>query len=461
MSTDIMNMSNSRYNVQVEEIILGCILLDPVAISNVADLLEPHDFFDQRNKIVYGVMKNLHERHVPIDMLILADEINRTRLLSELDIPWLFDLPLSASTEYHLVHYAQIVKRYALFRQLHSVGQFITNLANKALDKEFPDVLQEAEMALSTLAQRTSAQVDSLAHIMDDFYKHAEQLYMEPERPIGTLTGFLTLDKLLGGFKRGSLNLLAARPSMGKSALAFSIMHSAFKDNNAKILFFSLEMGKAQVAQRLISIEAGINVHRLGVGPISGTDLTSIAYAIDTFRKASVWVDDTPAISISEMRRKIRRVASTYGIDLVVVDYLQLMSPGRRAENRVQEVSLISRNLKELAREFDVPILALSQLNREVESRKDKKPIMRDLRDSGALEQDADVIMFIYRDEVYHKDTERPSIADIIVTKHRNGPIGTVELRFVKERAMFTNIESGIDQPEKAAWTHFDDDIMF
>lgn len=461
MSTHIMNMSNSVYNVEVEQTVLGCILLDPFIISNVADFLEASDFIDQRNQIVYGVMKNLYERHVPIDMLIVADEVKRTGLLSELDLPWLFNLPLSIATEHHLVYYAQIVKKYALFRQLQSVGEFITNLAHKALDKEFPDVLQEAEMALSTLTQHAGAQVRSLAHIMDDFYQHAEQLYMEPERPIGTLTGFPILDKLLGGLKRGSLNLLAARPSMGKSALAFSIMHSAFKKSDAKILFFSIEMGTELVAQRLISIETGINLHRLGVGPISSTDLTEVAYAIDTFRKASIWVDDTPGISILEMRRKIKRLANTYGLDLVVVDYLQLMSLSRRTENRVQEVSLISRNLKELAREFNVPILALSQLNREVESRQNKRPIMRDLRDSGALEQDADVIMFIYRDEVYNKDTERPSIADIIVTKHRNGPIGTVELRFVKEQAMFTNIESGIDQPEQATWSHFDDDIMF
>lgn len=466
MTTRVYNSTNPIYNYEVEGAVLGSILLDPSAISNVAHFLRAADFMDKRNQKVYGVMESLYERQVPIDILIVADELSRRGSLSEQDAAWLFDLPLSVPTEHHLVHYAQIVHKYALFRELERVGELITRQARQGLDQEFRDVLAEAEMALSTLSQRAGGQVRSLSRIMTDFYGHLEGLYMEPEKPIGILTGFLALDKLLGGLKRGSLNLLAARPSMGKSALAFSIMHSAFKrdasvaKNNAKIIFFSLEMGMHQVAQRFLSLETGIDVHRLEVGPISSSNLAQVGGAIDTFQKAQIWVDDTPAISILEMRRQIQGLANTSGLDLVVVDYLQLMSPGHRKENRVQEVSFISRHLKEIAREFDVPILALSQLNRGVESRQDKRPMMSDLRDSGALEQDGDVIMFIYRDEHYNKETERPSIADVIVAKHRNGPIGTVELRFIKHRAMFCNLESSFYEGENSD-SHSGNDIIF
>ncbi|MGC9335373.1 MAG: replicative DNA helicase, partial [Anaerolineae bacterium] len=280
-----------------------------------------------------------------------------------------------------------------------------------------------------------------IRQILSDYYDRIEYLTRHRGEMIGIPTGFTDMDKLLGGLQRSDMVILAARPSVGKTSLALSIAHNAAKKHNQRVAFFSLEMSNEQVVQRLISAETGINSQRLRRGEIAQDEWGRFIKATSDLAESLLYIDDTPGISALELRTKARRLHAEVGIDLVVVDYLQLMRGDFRSENRVQEISSISRALKGLARELNVPILALSQLSRGVEARTDKRPILSDLRESGALEQDADVVIFIYRDELYNENTERKNLADIIVAKHRNGPTGTVTLFFKKELAQFREAE--------------------
>lgn len=284
-----------------------------------------------------------------------------------------------------------------------------------------------------------------IKEVLAEFYDQVEHLFMD-RRAVGLQTAFTDLDRLLGGLQRGDLIILAARPAMGKTAFSLSITEQVAIKYGARVAYFSLEMSADQLVARLVSSQTSIDVQRLRVGPIYEEDLERVGLAVDVLGRTRIFIDQSPNISPLEMRTKSRRVASEHGLDLIVVDYLQLMRSDMRTDNRVHEISYISRSLKGLARELHVPLIALSQLSRGVESRQDKRPMLSDLRESGSIEQDADVVAFIYRDEVYNKNTDRPNIAEIIVAKHRNGPIGTVELRFTKESAKFSSLETLYDE---------------
>lgn len=431
------------YNIDAEESVLASLMLDSDAITQILPFLKKDDFYREKHQWVYEALMELHTRNEPADLVTVADQLERQNRLGDVGGPVaLSALQLRLPTAIHVEHYARIVERTAILRRLIGAAERIAKMAYDESEKDVSEIIERAERELFGVSQhRLTGAMVQLKDILGDFYKTVEELYMD-RKTVGLQTGFTDMDRLLGGFQAGDLIVLAARPSMGKTSLALSLVESTSLKYGARVAFFSLEMGVEQLAQRLVSSQTGIDMKRLRVGPIYEEDLERVSFAVETLSKTQIFIDETPAITPLELRTKARRVVSEYGLDLVVIDYLQLMSSGRGKENRVQEVAYISRTLKELARELKVPVIALSQLSRGVESRQDKRPMLSDLRDSGAIEQDADVVMFIYRDAVYNKETERPNIAEVIVAKHRNGPTGTVELRFSKENAKFTDLET-------------------
>jgi replicative DNA helicase len=408
----------------------------------VATLLKPTDFYREKNGWIYDATLTLHERREPIDFLTVCDELDRREQLDEIGGPgFITSLINAVPTSIHAEHYARIIERTATRRRLIEAAGEIAGLAYQEAD-DVNEVVDRAEQVLFGVSERRIArELVPIRQVLSAYYDRIEYLTRHRGEMIGVPTGFTDLDRLLGGLQRSDMVILAARPSVGKTSLALSVAHHAAQRFHQRVAFFSLEMSSEQVVQRLISAETGINSQRLRRGEIAQDEWGRFMKAASDLSESYFYIDDTPGISALELRTKARRLHAEVGVDLLVVDYLQLMRGDFRSENRVQEISSISRALKALARELNVPVLALSQLSRGVEARTDKRPILSDLRESGALEQDADVVMFIYRDELYNENTERKNIADIIVAKHRNGPTGTVALFFKKELAQFLEAE--------------------
>jgi replicative DNA helicase len=429
-------------NTEAEEAVLGALLIDPDAIIRVATFLRPEDFYREKHGWIYDTVLVLHEKREPIDFLTVCDELERQRRLDEVGGPaFITSLINAVPTSIHAEHYARIVERTSTRRRLLGAAGDIAALAFQEAD-DVEEVVDRAEQLLFGVSERRiSRELVPIRQILSEYYDRIEYLTRHRGEVIGIPTGFGDMDKLLGGLQRSDMVILAARPSVGKTSLALSIAHNATKRFKQRVAFFSLEMSNEQVVQRLISAETGIDSQRLRRGKLSDDEWGRFMKAYSELSGILFFIDDSPGLSALEMRTKARRLHAEYGVDLMVVDYLQLMRGDFRSENRVQEISSISRALKALARELNVPVLALSQLSRGVESRTDKRPILSDLRESGALEQDADVVIFIYRDEMYNEATDRPNIADIIVAKHRNGPTGTVALYFKKELAQFREAE--------------------
>ncbi len=429
-------------NVEAEEAVLGAILIDPDAIIRVAAMLRPEDFYREKHGWIYDTALTLHERREPIDFLTVCDELERRGKLDEVGGPaYITTLINVVPTSIHAEHYARIVERTATRRRLIEAAGQIAALAYQEAE-DVDEVVDRAEQVLFGVSERRiSRELVPIKQVLSEYYDRIEYLTRHRGEMIGIPTGFADIDKLLGGLQRSDMVILAARPSVGKTSLALTIAHNAAKKYRQRVAVFSLEMSNEQVVQRLISAETGINAQRLRRGEIEEAEWGRFMKATSDLGETYLYIDDTPGISALELRTKARRLHAEIGVDLIVVDYLQLMRGDFRSENRVQEISSISRALKALARELNVPVLALSQLSRGVESRTDKHPILSDLRESGALEQDADVVIFIYRDEMYNENTERPNIADIIVAKHRNGPTGTVALFFRRELAQFLEAE--------------------
>jgi replicative DNA helicase len=429
-------------SVEAEEAVLGSILIDPDAVIRVAAMLKPEDFYREKHGWIYETALILHERREPIDFLTVCDELERRGQLDEVGgVAFITTLINVVPTSIHAEHYARIVERTATRRRLIEAAGQIAALAYQETE-DVDEVVDRAEQVLFGVSERRiSRELIPIKQVLSEYYDRIEYLTRHQGEMIGIPTGFADIDKLLGGLQRSDMVILAARPSVGKSSLALSFAHNAAKKYRQRVAFFSLEMSDEQVVQRLIAAETGINSQRLRRGDIEQDEWGRFIKATSDLAETHIYIDDTPSISALELRTKARRLHAEIGIDLIVVDYLQLMRGDFRSENRVQEISSISRALKALARELNVPVLALSQLSRGVESRTDKRPILSDLRESGALEQDADVVIFIYRDEMYNENTERPNIADIMVAKHRNGPTGSVSLYFRKELAQFLEAE--------------------
>jgi replicative DNA helicase len=429
-------------NVEAEQSVLGSLLIDPDALLKVTPFLRPEDFYRETHGLIYRAIVGLHEQRQPADFVTLCEELERRGQLEHVGGPgYLTSLINVVPTSIHAQHYGRIVERTATLRRLISAASEISSMAYERADDE-DRILDQAEQLIFGVAQRSiERELVPLRAILSDYYDRIEYLYDHRGQTIGVPTGFIDLDRLLGGFQQGDLVIVAGRPGTGKTSLAMTIMDHAARKHGLSIAIFSLEMPAQQVVQRLVAGATGVESQRLRTGEISEDELALIARAMGELSETSIYIDDTPAIAPMELRAKARRLQAEHPLDLIIVDYLQLMQAGLRMENRVQEVSYISRQLKSLASELHVPVLACSQLSRAVESRPDKHPLLSDLRESGSIEQDADVVMFIYRDEMYDEKTFKPNIADIMVAKHRNGPTGQLSLRFMKEQTRFANLE--------------------
>lgn len=431
------------HNVEAEEAVLGSLLIDPEALFRVSPFLTSDDFYIQKNGWVYEAILALHERREPVDFVTLCDELERQERLEEIGgAAYVTHVINVVPSAIHVEAYGRIVEHDAIRRRLINAASRIAQIAYQE-GEEIDQAVDRAEQALFSVSQRRiTRDLTPVQDIIRRYYDRIEYLYDHRDEPLGVPTGFVDLDRLLGGLQRSDLILIAARPSVGKTSLGISIARYA-ANLGQHVAIFSLEMSSEQVVQRMVSAETGIDAQRLRLGDLREGEWPLFVQATGRLSDLPVYIDDTPSLSVLQMRTKARRLHAEHGIDLMLVDYLQLMTTGdRRSEGRVQEVSYISRSLKGLARELDVPLVAISQLSRAVEQRSDRRPILADLRASGSLEQDADVVMFIYRDELYNPDTEEQNIAEIHIAKHRNGPTGTIQLFFRDRLAQFLDAET-------------------
>lgn len=433
-------------NAEAEASLLGAILIDSDAIVKIADIINPEDFFDAKNKRIYEAALVLYESHRAIDVLTLSDQLKNSGLMEMIGGPsYLTELTNFVPTASHVEQYAEIVAQKALRRRLIKASHDMSDLGFDEA-KDLQELVEEAETKLFEVSQHNIKHgIVSLESILTESFDRLDELHKDKNQMRGIPTGFVDLDKMLAGLQRSDLIVLAARPSLGKTALALNIAHKITTEAKQPVLIFSLEMSKEQLVDRLLAIESGVDAWSLRTGNLNDSDFEKIGQAMGALSEAQMFIDDTPSISVSELRTKARREGHKRQLGLIIVDYLQLMSGGHKFGsdvNRVQEVSEISRGLKGVARELNVPVLALSQLSRSVESRNPQIPQLADLRESGSIEQDADVVAFIYREDFYNPDTDRKNITDIIVKKHRNGPTGAIELYFDREKQRFRSLES-------------------
>ncbi len=430
-------------NIEAEQSVLGSLLIDPDAIMKVGNFLRPEDFYREAHQRIYSAVLALHERRMPADFVTVVDELARQEQLDLIGGPaYLTSLLNIVPTSVNVEYYGHIVERTSLMRRLIAAAGEIAALAYEERE-EVDEVIDQAERILFEVSQRRiSKALVPIREIIKDYYDRVEFLVEHRDETLGVPTGFADLDRLLGGLQPSDLIIIAARPGVGKSSLATTIAGNTALKNNSVVAIFTLEMSAEQLVQRMISSHTGIDSQRLRLGRLEDTEWVQFTRVSGNLSEASIFIDDSPSPSPMEIRTKARRLAAEFDLDLIIIDYLQLMQAGdRRSENRVQEISYISRALKALARELNVPVIALSQLSRAVETRQDKKPQLSDLRESGSIEQDADVVMFIYRDEMYDENTERANIADIIVAKHRNGPTDTISLRFEPSLTKFADLD--------------------
>lgn len=438
-------------NLDAEASLLGALLIDSDAIVKIADTINERDFYDERHRHIYTAIKRLYEAHSPVDVLTLADELKNAGSLQTIGgASYLTELTNFVPTAAHVVQYAEIVASKALRRRLIKASQDITNFGYDE-SEDLKGLIEQAESRLFEVSQQHVKQdVVSMEEILTDSFDRLDELHKDKGTIRGIPTGYKDLDAILAGLQRSDLFILAARPSMGKTAMVLNLAHNIAVKAGQPVLIFSLEMSKEQLVDRVLAKESGVNAWALRTGNLTDSDFEKIGQAMGTLSEAQIYIDDTPGITVSDMRTKARREAHQRPLGLVIVDYLQLMSGGSRfggEGNRVQEISEISRGLKGIARELNVPVIALSQLSRSVESRSPQIPQLSDLRESGSIEQDADVVAFLYREEYYNPDTERKNIMDIFIKKHRNGPTGAVELYFDREKQHIRSLDTKHSTP--------------
>jgi replicative DNA helicase len=428
-------------NQEAEVSVLGSILLDKEAIVRVADILVPDDFYNDSYRMIFDQMLWLYEHHQPIDVITLTNKLEEKGEMEEIGGATLVSqLANSVPSAAHVVNYAKIVADKALLRRLITTANEIQKMAYDS-SGDTTEVLDKAEsLVFGVSEQHLKENFVSMKTVLSDSFDRIDELHKDKDKLRGVPTGFKDLDNVLAGLQPSDLVIVAGRPSVGKTAFTLNVAHNVAVGEQIPVAIFSLEMSKEQLVDRLLAAEAGIDSWKLRTGNLDDNDFLKINHAYGALAEAPLYIDDSSMINVMEMRTKARRLQAEHGLGMIIVDYLQLMS-GNNPENRVQEVSLISRSLKGLARELNVPVVALSQLSRAVESRPSKVPMLSDLRESGSIEQDADVVMFLYREEVYDEDTERKNIMDVLVRKHRNGPIGQAELYFRKETQRLSNMD--------------------
>ncbi|MBU4485010.1 replicative DNA helicase [bacterium] len=435
-------------NLEAESSVLGAILIDNNALNKVVEGLSWSDFYSHANRLIYQGMIDLYQGSQPIDLITLIDSLKKKSQLEEVGgasyLAALADnIPTAANVEY----YSNIVREKAVLRQLIEGSTNIIDSSYKD-SGNVDELLDQAEKIVFDIAQRKiKRSFSSIQEIVKHSFKVIEELYEKKELITGVPTGFTEFDKLTAGLQPSDLIIIAGRPSMGKTALALNMAGHAAMEGQVSTAIFSLEMSKEQLVQRMLCCEARVDASKLRGGYLSESDWPRLTRAAGALSESSIFIDDSPAMNVLEMRAKARRLQREHGLGLVIVDYLQLMRGiGRSgAESREREISEISRSLKALAKELAIPVVALSQLNRGVESRQDKRPQLADLRESGSIEQDADVVAFIYREEVYNKDTPDKGVAELIIGKQRNGPIGRIKLAFLGQYTRFENLARGMD----------------
>ena len=446
--------SNDRLppqSIEAESSLLGCLMLDKNAIVKVADFVKAEDFYRKSHQDIYQVCQELFEKNDPIDLLSVSNRLKEKGLLEEIGgRAYLTELINSVPTATHIANYAKIVQRKRILRDLIDTGSEVAALGYN--ESEDPEVLlDQAEKQIFSIAQKgLSQKFLPVKASLAEAFERIDKLSKHKEGFRGLPTGFTDLDNILAGLQKSDLIVLASRPSLGKSALAANIACQVAISQKVPVGIFSLEMSRDQLVDRLIADLANIDLWRLRTGKLSGegedSDFSRIQQALGMLSEAPIYIDDAASSNILQMRALARRLQGEKGLGLIIVDYLQLMEPRNTQFTMVQQMTEISRSLKSLARELNVPVLALSQLSRAVEQRSPQIPRLSDLRETGAIEQDADVVLFIYREDRYRPDTTRKNIADIIIAKHRNGPVGKIELYFDDTRVAFRNLEKGYQE---------------
>ncbi len=423
------------------EVLAMMLLKEGAAIPTVTSILKAEDFFHLENQIIFNAILSLYVRKIPPNLLSLIEELRSTGDLDKVGLHRVLTLGENAFTTAYAESYAQKVKEKSLLRQLIQSGE---EIITEAYDDKKPvdEILDSAERKIFKITSKSGgSELEPIQPIIQRSFEKIQLAVENSGLPTGVISGFSSFDKLTNGLQKSDLILIAARPSMGKTALALNIALNASLKNNA-VAIFSLEMSKGQIAERLLSAESDVDLQKLKTGALDEGEIVEVARSVDRLAAIKLFVDDTAAISILELRSKTRRLKNERGLDLILIDYLQLMQgkTGRGDFNRQQEISEISRSLKSLARELNIPVIALSQLSRNVELRADKRPLLSDLRESGSLEQDADIVAFLYREEYYNKETEDPNLSEFIIAKNRNGPTASIKLYFKKECARFNDV---------------------
>lgn len=431
------------HNTDAEEGLLGSLLIDSDAIMRVAAFIDEKDFFIERNGWIFAAIRDLHEKNTPSDLITLSDELERRGQLMEVGgAAYLTSLINATPTSIHAEYYGRIVESLALPRRLIDAAGKIARMAYEI--KNNPDEVynRSVELVSATQKRNKANELRAIRDVIGGYYDKLEYRMANRDEVTCVPSCLTDLDKLLGGgFNRSDMVIMAGRPGSGKTSLALGIAKDAALRYGKRVAVFSLEMSDEQLVQRLVAAETGITARRQKLGDISPEEEPLLIRAYATLANIPVFIDDTAGLNTYELRTKARRLHAEYGLDLIVIDYLQLMNSEQKRENRQQEISFISRSIKTLARELNIPIIALSQLSRQVESRADKRPMLSDLRESGGLEQDGDVVLFVYRDEMYNEDTEFPNIAEIICAKHRHDSTGKVSLFFKKSTTQFTDLD--------------------
>ena len=434
------------HSQEAEQSVIGSMLRDKEAVAAATELLSEEDFYQRQYAILFRVMRELYNEAKPVDLVTVQEKLRGKDIPPELsEITFLKEVMQSVATSVNVRSYCSIVKEKSVLRALIRANEEIAELCYSG-GEELEEVLSIAEKKIFDLLQKRSArEFTPIEDVAMTVLHNIEKASRQKDPITGVPTGFLDLDYRTAGLQPSDLILVAARPSMGKTAFVLNILDYVGVRKNMPAMVFSLEMSKEQLVNRMLSLETLIDADKLRKGTLTDEDWATLIEGIDRVVASNIIIDDTPGISVSELRSKCRKAKLERGLSLIMIDYLQLMtgSAGKRAENRQQEITEISRSLKALAREMNCPVIALSQLSRACEQRPDHRPMLSDLRDSGAIEQDADIVMFLYRDDYYNKDTEHPNEAEIIIAKQRNGPIGTVTLLWQPEYTRFVNAERG------------------
>lgn len=439
--TQTQDFQTQPFNRQAEEAVLGSVLINSETYYEIAQIVTPEDFYIIRHRWIWEAYQTLMEQQKPLDYLTVCDQLEQVQKLNDVGgEPFITALINQTPSAYHAVAYAHIISEAAIRRRMLLAANDLAKLAFDQ-NKQIDEVVEEAQKSIFSITEKRSRNdLTPINEVISDVYARVGELSMQSDEIYGVPTGLIDLDRLLGGLQKSDLLIVAGRPGSGKTGFLLSVAKNAAQKHRKNVAIFSLEMSSDQLVQRLVAQETGIDTQRLRTGKLNDDEWPLFTHAMDVLGDTHIFLDDTPAISPMQLITKCRRLESEYSLDLVIVDYIQLMTGDVRTDNRVQEVSTFSRSLKVLARDLKVPVLAAAQLSRAVEQRTDKRPMLSDLRESGSLEQDADVVMFIHRPDMLEKESAKKNVAEIIVAKHRNGPVHSgIELVFLNNLTRFEN----------------------